>query len=193
MLLSGSPGLKERLTTPFLHHMVRDFFTQRDVFEKVTVASVILDDPLTAEREIDRALTALLKYKRPIYLEIPRDMVFAPIRVSSPTPPTTTGESDPIALKEAVAEVRSILSGSERPVILAGAEIYRFGLQHELTALVERMGVPVATTLLGKSVIREDHPLYIGVYGGLVGRDEILEFVDQAELPADVGRAPDRR
>ena len=187
VLLSGSPGLKERLTTPFLHHMVRDFFTQRDVFDKVTVASVILDDPLTAEREIDRALTALLKYKRPIYLEIPRDMVFAPVRVSSPTPVTTTGESDPIALKEAVAEVRGILSGSERPVILAGAEIYRFGLQNELTALVERMGVPVATTLLGKSVIREDHPLYIGVYGGLVGRDEILEFVDQADCLLTLG------
>ena len=46
VLLSGSPGLAERLTTPFLHHMVRDFFTQRDVFEKITVASVILDDPL---------------------------------------------------------------------------------------------------------------------------------------------------
>jgi len=187
VLLSGSPGLAERLTTPFLHHMVRDFFTQRDVFEKITVASVILDDPLTAEREIDRALAALLQYKRPIYLEIPRDMVFALVRVSSPTPPTTTGESDPLALKEAVDEVRTILSSSERPVILAGAEIYRFGLQNELTALVERMGVPVATTLLGKSVIREDHPLFIGVYGGLVGRDEILEFVDQADCLLTLG------
>ena len=187
VLLSGSPGLAERLTTPFLHHMVRDFFTQRDVFEKITVASVILDDPLTAEREIDRALAALLQYKRPIYLEIPRDMVFAPVRVSSLAPPATIGESDPIALKEAVDEVRTILSSSERPVILAGAEIYRFGLQHELTTLVERMGVPVATTLLGKSVIREDHPLFIGVYGGLVGRDEILEFVDQADCLLTLG------
>ncbi len=187
VLLSGSPGLAERLTTPFLHHMVRDFLTQRDVFEKITVASVILDDPLTAEREIDRALAALLQYKRPIYLEIPRDMVFAPVRVSSPTPPTTTGESNPIALKEAVDEVRTILSAAERPVILAGAEIYRFGLQHELTTLVERMGVPVATTLLGKSVIREDHPLYIGVYGGLVGREEILQFVDQADCLLTLG------
>lgn len=188
VLLSGSPGLAERLTTPFLHHMVRDFYTQRDVFEKITVASVILDDPLTVERELDRALTALLQYKRPIYLEIPRDMVFAPVRISSPKPPAMTGEtSNPIALKEAVDEVRSILSVSERPVILAGAEIYRFGLQNELTTLVERMGVPVATTLLGKSVIREDHPLFIGVYGGLVGRDEILEFVDQADCLLTLG------
>ncbi len=188
VLLSGSPGLAERLTTPFLHHMVRDFFTQRDVFEKITVASVILDDPLTAERELDRALTALIQYKRPVYLEIPRDMVFAPVSISSHAPPAITGEtSNPVALKEAVDEVRTILSSSERPVILAGAEIYRFGLQNELTTLVERMGVPVATTLLGKSVIREDHPLFIGVYGGLVGREEILEFVDQADCLLTLG------
>ncbi|MCZ6801997.1 MAG: thiamine pyrophosphate-binding protein [Nitrospirae bacterium] len=188
VLISGSPGLSERVNNPFLHHMVKDFSTQRDVFEKVTVASVVLDDPLTAEREIDRALQALMRYKRPIYLEIPRDLVLTPVEVSSPHPPIETEcVSDPAALKEAVAEVRGILSGSERPVILAGAEMYRFDLQDELTQLVERMNVPVATTLLGKSVIREDHPLYIGVYGGLVGREEILEFVDKADCLLTLG------
>src|SRR5690348_13860396 len=50
VLLSGSPGLSERVRNPLLHHMVRDFTTQKEVFEKITVASVILDDPLTAER-----------------------------------------------------------------------------------------------------------------------------------------------
>lgn len=188
VLLSGSPGLAERDSNPFLHHMVRDFSTQRDVFEKVTVASVILDDPSTAEREIDQALSALLRYKRPIYLEIPRDCVLTPVSVVSPKPPQEMeGQSDPAALKEAVAEVRGILSGSERPVILAGAEIYRFALQGELTKLVEHMNVPIATTLLGKSVIREDHPLYMGVYGGLVGRQEILDFVDQADCLLTLG------
>ena len=188
VLISGSPGLSERVNNPFLHHMVRDFSTQRDVFEKITVASVILDDPHTAEREIDRALKALMQFKRPIYLEIPRDLVLIPVYVASTEPPQATScQSDPAALKEAVAEVRGLLSGSERPVILAGAEIHRFGLQDELTELVEHMNAPIATTLLGKSVIREDHPLYIGVYGGLVGREEILEFVENADCLLTLG------
>jgi TPP-dependent 2-oxoacid decarboxylase len=188
VLISGSPGLAERVNNPFLHHMVRDFSTQRDVLEKITVASVILDDPYTAEREIDRALKALMQFKRPIYLEIPRDLVLTPVQVVSTEPPQETAcQSDPAALKEAVAEVRAILSDSERPVILAGAEIHRFGLQNELTGLVERMNAPIATTLLGKSVIREDHPLYIGVYGGLVGREEILEFVENADCLLTLG------
>ena len=188
VLISGSPGLAERVKNPFLHHMVRDVSTQRDVFEKITVASVILDDPHTAEREIDRALKALMQFKRPIYLEIPRDLVLAPVQVVSTEPPKETAcQSDPAALKEAVAEVRGLLSGSERPVILAGAEIHRFGLQDELTELVEHMNAPIATTLLGKSVIRENHPLYIGVYGGLVGREEILEFVENADCLLTLG------
>jgi len=188
VLISGSPGLNERVNNPFLHHMVRDFSTQRDVFEKITVASVILDDPHNAEREIDRALKALMQFKRPIYLEIPRDLVLTPVKVASTDPPKETScQSDPAALKEAVAEVRAILSDSERPVILAGAEIHRFGLQDELTELVKHMNAPIATTLLGKSVIREDHPLYIGVYGGLVGREEILEFVEKADCLLTLG------
>jgi TPP-dependent 2-oxoacid decarboxylase len=188
VLISGSPGLSERVNNPFLHHMVRDFSTQRDVFEKITVASVILDDPHTAEREMDRALKALMQFKRPIYLEIPRDLVLIPVHLASTEPPQATScQSDPAALKEAVAEVRGLLSGSERPVILAGAEIHRFGLQDELTELVEHMNAPIATTLLGKSVIREDHPLYIGVYGGLVGREEILEFVENADCLLTLG------
>ena len=73
VLLTGSPGLSERTRTPYLHHMVRDFGTQREVFERMTVAAVTLDDPLTAEREMDRAFAALLRYRRPIYIEIPRD------------------------------------------------------------------------------------------------------------------------
>ncbi|MBH0185649.1 MAG: alpha-keto acid decarboxylase family protein, partial [Nitrospira sp.] len=64
VLLTGSPGLSERTRTPYLHHMVRDFSTQREVFERMTVAAVTLDDPLTAEREMDRAFAALLRYRR---------------------------------------------------------------------------------------------------------------------------------
>src|SRR5688500_4322915 len=148
----------ERVRNPLLHHMVRDFTTQQEVFEKVTVASVVLDDPLTAEREIDRALAALLHYKRPIYLEIPRDLVHAPIHMARSRPSFAPDKSDPAALSEAVAEVREMLATVERPVLLVGAEVHRFHMQEDLAQFIERMNIPVALTLLGKSVIREDHP-----------------------------------
>ena len=48
IVISGAPGMDERRANPMLHHRVRDFATQREVFEKITVASAALEDPLTA-------------------------------------------------------------------------------------------------------------------------------------------------
>src|SRR5713101_2227447 len=78
VVISGAPGTNERVKNPLLHHKVREFDTQFKVFEQLTVASTVLHDPETAFREIDRVLAAALRYKRPVYLEIPRDMVATP-------------------------------------------------------------------------------------------------------------------
>ena len=74
-----------------------------------------------------------------------------------------------------------MLATVERPVLLVGAEVHRFHLQEDVANLIERVNIPVAATLLGKSVIREDHPLFIGVYGGLIGRDEVQKFVHESD------------
>jgi len=181
VLLTGSPGLSERTRTPYLHHMVRDFSTQREVFERMTVAAVTLSDPLTAEREMDQAFAALLRYRRPIYLEIPRDMVHAPLAAGSKPSSLEDETSDPAALEEALGEVRTMLASAKRPAMLVGAEVGRFGLQDALARLVERLHIPIASTLLGKSIIREDHPLYVGVYGGLIGREEVQDFINNSD------------
>src|SRR6476660_712401 len=78
IVISGSPGTNERARNPLLHHKVRDFDTQRRVFEQLTCAATVLDDSQSALREIDRVLAAVRRYKRPGYIELPRDMVLAP-------------------------------------------------------------------------------------------------------------------
>src|SRR6478672_2887994 len=78
VVISGAPGIKEREKNPLLHHKVREFDTQRKVFEQLTVASAVLSDPQTAFLEIDRVLHAVLRYKRPVYIELPRDIVAVP-------------------------------------------------------------------------------------------------------------------
>ena len=181
VLLTGSPGLSERTRTPYLHHMVRDFGTQREVFERMTVAAVTLDDPLTAEREMDQAFAALLRYRRPIYIEIPRDMVHCPLAGGMRPMCIEDTPSDPAALEEALSEVRIMLASAKRPAMLVGAEVGRFGLQDDLIRLVEQLNIPIASTLLGKSVIREDHPLYVGVYGGLIAREDVQQFINDSD------------
>jgi indolepyruvate decarboxylase len=180
IVLSGSPGLSERARNPLLHHKVKGFETQFEVFEQITVASAVLDDPITAFNEIDRVLEAAVRYKRPVYLEIPRDQVLAR-QVAPHRPPAGLPPSDPEALREALDEAAAMLTAARRPMILADVEIHRFGLQDDLIVLAEETGMPIATTILGKSVISESHPLFAGVYEGAMGRTEVTECVEQAD------------
>ena len=180
IVLGGSPGLSERARNPLLHHKVKGFETQFEVFEKITAAAAVLDDPLTAFNEIDRLFAAAVRYKRPVYLELPRDQVNVkpegPHRRPAGLPP-----SDEAALREAVDEASSMLLAAKHPMILADVEIHRFALQDELIALAESMRVPIATTILGKSVVSESHPLFAGIYEGAMGRTEVTECVEQAD------------
>jgi indolepyruvate decarboxylase len=180
VVISGSPGMSERTSNPLLHHMVRDFRTQIDVFEKICIATTELSDPVTAFREIDRVLDICARFKRPVYIEIPRDMVDVVPQISHAYH-SPLSEIDMRALAEALAESKSLIEAAERPVILAGVEIHRFGLHDQLLGFAEATQIPIATTLLGKSVIRETHPLFAGLYEGALGRAETRQFVEDSD------------
>ncbi|MEZ6053485.1 MAG: thiamine pyrophosphate-binding protein [Planctomycetaceae bacterium] len=180
VVISGAPGIAERQNDPLLHHKVRDFNTQREVFEKITIASASLDDPLTAFREIDRCLEAAVRYKRPVYLEIPRDRVDAPALYPH-TPLITHLQSNDDALKASLAEATARIQAAKQPVIIAGVEIHRFGLREQVLKLAESNNIPMCATLLGKSVVSEKHPLYLGVYEGAMGRSSVAEFVESSD------------
>jgi indolepyruvate decarboxylase len=180
VVISGAPGLGERINNPLLHHKVRDFHTQADVFEKICVAGAELDDPHEAFREIDRVLDAAARHKRPVFLELPRDMVnFVPEESYLFRQADT--KSDPEALCEAVDEAVRWINGCQKAVIIAGVEIHRFGLQDEVLALAEGSNIGIAATMLGKSVVSEVHPLYVGLYEGALGREEIRQFVEESD------------
>jgi TPP-dependent 2-oxoacid decarboxylase len=73
VVISGAPGIMERKKNPLLHHKVRDFDTQQRIFEHMTVDSTLIDNPQTAAKDIDRVLSSAVRYKRPVYIELPRD------------------------------------------------------------------------------------------------------------------------
>jgi indolepyruvate decarboxylase len=180
VLISGAPGLGERVNDPLLHHRVREWRTQLDVFEKICAASREIVDPATAFRDIDFLLDTAHRQKRPVYLELPRDIVGV---VPDQIRPYAHAEprSDPDALAEAVKEAMTRIAAARKPVIIAGIELHRFGLQADALALAEVSGIPIAATMLAKSVVSEVHPLYIGLYEGAMGRRDVTEFVEESD------------
>jgi len=180
VVISGATGLKERADNPLLHHRVRGWNTQLDVFDKLCAASIELSDPATAYRDIDYALDTAHRMKRPVYLELPRDMVdVVPEQSRSFEPKALV--SDPAVLAEAIREAVARIEAAERPVIVAGVELHRYGLQAETLAFAENAGIPIAASMLAKSVISEVHPLYIGLYEGAMGRAEVSRFVEDSD------------
>jgi indolepyruvate decarboxylase len=180
VVISGAPGLQEREKNPLLHHKVREFDTQKRVFEQLTVASTVLSDPQTAFQEIDRVLHAALRYKRPVYIELPRDLVSAP-GAAAYRPREIHETSNPKSLRAALEDAAEMINAAKQPVIVADVEVHRFGLQTELLQLAQRTNIPVAATLLGKSVIGEHHPFYLGVYEGAMGREEVRRYVESSD------------
>ena len=186
VVISGAPGIKERGKDALLHHKVRDFHTQQRIYDEITVATALLDEPFTAFNEIDRVLDAVYRYKRPGYIEIPRDMVDVRGTLYQGL---STGKhiSDPDVLDAAVEDACNFINKSKKPVILAGVELHRFGYQDKLIRLAEEKRIPVVATLLGKSVIPESHPLYLGIYEGAMGKKEVREFVEDSDCVIILG------
>lgn len=186
VVISGAPGIREREKNPLLHHKVREFDTQKRVFEQLTVASTVLNDPQTAFHEIDRVLHAALRFKRPVYIELPRDLTAEP-RIRHHRPGEFHEESHGRTLRAALAEAAEMINGAKKPVILADVEVHRFGLQNALLKLAEQTNIPVAATIMGKSVIGEQHEFYMGVYEGALGRDDVRRYVESSDCVIMLG------
>ncbi len=180
IVVSGAPGRRERQRDPLLHHKIKDFDTQLKIFQELTVGAVRLDDPLTAADEIDRMFALARRHSRPVYIEMPRDMATAPIAPPTPRPPLEE-TSDEEALAAAVEEAVGRIKAAHRPVILAGEELHRFHLQEPLATIVRRSGIPVATTIMGKSVFPESDPAYLGVYSGALSPQGVQDYVENSD------------
>jgi len=187
VVVSGAPGRKDREKDPLLHHKVKTFETQRRVYDEVTVASTVLLDEQRAASEIVRCVEACLRHKRPVYIEVPHDMVDREIPTGA-IAPLLPEESDPHTLKAALDETLALIRSAKKPVILAGVELARYRFGRLVVHMAERMNIPIAADLLSKSTVPENHRLYLGVYGGAMSSDEhVRKYVESADLVLMLG------
>ena len=189
LVVSGGPEVAMRRPEVYLHHVVKSFESQINVFREVTVDAAILDDVAEAPGTIDRVLRNVLALKRPGYLEIPRDRVHS--LVPAPTGPIALDPFAPAvheaALVEAIAEVRAMLGRAERPALYVGVGVRRHGLTDRVVALAERLRLPVATDVLGKASFPESHPQFAGVYMGALGDQRARALLDGSDCVISLG------
>jgi indolepyruvate decarboxylase len=108
-------------------------------------------------------------------------MVYAPCRAPAALALQPERTSETAALNECVEEIAAMVRSAATPTILAGVEVHRFGLAQYLLQLVEKSGIPFATTLDGKSVLPERHPSFLGVYMGALSRETVKSRVERSD------------
>ena len=178
VVLSGGPGKRESRSGLLLHHQAKTLDSQFQIFKEITCDQVRLDDADRAPVDIARVLANCLRHSEPVYIEIPRDMVAVSC---APVLPEVEAEPDQDALNACVDEILQRLAQAKSPVLMAGVEVRRYGLEDKVAALSRRLGLPVVTSFMGRGLLADQDVPLIGTYMGVAGFPEVTQLVESSD------------
>ncbi|TPG21713.1 thiamine pyrophosphate-binding protein [Sphingomonas koreensis] len=103
----------------------------------------------------------------PVLISVPMDIFSTPVDVDDFDRLNDGSKRiEPPSLAEPIAEaIVKMLSAAKRPLIYAGGGVMLANAAEQLRAFVDRMGIPVAHSLMGKGALPDDHPLTLGMTG----------------------------
>ncbi len=179
VVLSGGPGKGESRSGLLLHHQAKTLDSQFQMFREITCDQVRLDDAARAPADIARVLASALRNSEPVYIEIPRDMVSLPC---APVVREAEPDIDRDALAACVDEILARLAQAASPVLMAGVEVRRFGLEDKVALLSRRLGLPVVTSFMGRGLLAQHDAPLVGTYMGVAGLPEITRLVEESDV-----------
>jgi acetolactate synthase-1/2/3 large subunit len=100
--------------------------------------------------------TALTPHRGPVFLDVPLEVVFSVGEADLPTGAAPAPlEPDPDEVRRAA----ELVAGAQRPVIVAGSDVWSGDAVDALRAAAEALGVPVFTNGMGRGALPPEHPL----------------------------------
>ncbi|MHB8777295.1 MAG: thiamine pyrophosphate-binding protein [Anaerolineales bacterium] len=126
----------------------------------------------------------------PVAIELPEDLFKATygeatheVDLRYGSVPAHRFAPDPESVRDAIG----LLQSATHPVMIVGGGAHLSNAGEQVSALAEALAIPVGTTLSGKGVIPENHPLSLGVIGSLGGSSVAQMFVEAADVILAVG------
>jgi len=178
VMITGQKPIKTSKQGQFQIIDVVDMMRPLTKFTKQVVSG---DSIPTRIREAFR----LAQEERPgaTHLELPEDIA----REHSTMPVTEPSSTRrPIAEDKAICKAIEAIQGARKPLLLAGAGANRKLTSKMLRQFVEKLGIPVITTQMGKGVVDETGPHFLG-NTALSDGDFVHRAIDQADLIINVG------
>ena len=117
------------------------------------------------------------------HLELPEDI--ARERTNEPVVAASLARR-PIAEEKAIRVAVERIEKSRHPLLLVGAAANRKMTCRVLRQFIEHTGIPFVTTQMGKGVVDERHPLFLG-NAALSADDYVHRAIESADLIINVG------
>jgi indolepyruvate decarboxylase len=178
VVVSGAPGREARASGLLVHHQAKQLDSQMKIYREITCDQARLDDPATAPAAIARVLANARRCARPVYIELPGDVVDVPAACAPPHPDM---EPDADALEACAREILERLTRASRPVLMVGVEVRRFGLEERVARLARTLRIPVVTSFLGRGLLADADAPLVGTYLGLAGDPEVAALVEDSD------------
>jgi acetolactate synthase-1/2/3 large subunit len=123
----------------------------------ITKYAATVTDTDSVPGTVTAALTsAMTAHRGPVFLDLPLEVVFSSGEAAAPGEPAVPIlEADP----DDVAKAAALLAGAQRPVIIAGSDVWSGDAVAELRAAAEALQVPVFTNGMGRGSLPPSHPL----------------------------------
>lgn len=118
-----------------------------------------------------------------VHLELPEDIA-AEQTESMPVPPSL--HRRPLAEHKAIDAAVQKLQAARSPILVIGAGANRKMTAKVLKQLIDNTGIPFVTTQMGKGVVDERHPRFLG-NAALSAGDFVHRAVEAADLIVNIG------
>jgi len=189
VLVTSGPGVGNTLTGIMTAHMDsvpmivisgqqvtwmlgKDAFQEADIFSitmPVVKHSYLIKETSSVCRIVNEAYhIATTGRPGPVLIDIPKDISQAKFDGEFDAPFDLQGYKPEAAFaisENSLNQAVNLITGSKRPVILAGHGMMISKGETELMTFATKIGAPVTTTLLGKGVFPESHELSLGMLG----------------------------
>ncbi|HYI02995.1 acetolactate synthase large subunit [Hyalangium sp.] len=117
------------------------------------------------------------------HLELPEDVARELVEASPLEP---SAHRRPVADEAAIALAVEAIASARRPLLMIGAGANRKLTSEMLRVFVSRVGMPFFSTQMGKGVVDETHPLWMGT-AALSDGDFVHRAIEASDCIANVG------
>lgn len=191
--LVGSPSTQIQRQGLVTHHTLGDGIFNN--FQAISASACCVSTNLTPDNVIDemeRVIREALRQSEPAYIIVPMDLALMPI-IGNPVKGSSLAsvgraKSDPASLDAALNFIMNKVNAAKQIVALPSNLIASYGLKDQFIEFLNKSQMAYATPPMGKGVISESHPSYLGVYSGVTSIPKDLKaVVEGADLVFDIG------